>query len=67
MAVIQCSSKNGHHNRLKNGECLKFIPKWSLSYFQPILAAIFDIIATVTVIVKIIPDFNTSAIVLINQ
>ena len=28
---------------------LKFAPKWSISYFQPILAAIFVTIATVKV------------------
>ena len=32
---------------------LKFVPKWSISSFQPILAAIFVTIATV--IVKLIP------------
>ena len=30
-------------------KCLKFAPKWSFSYFQPILAAIFVTIATVKV------------------
>ena len=30
-------------------ECLKFDPKWPLSYFQPILAAIFATKATVNV------------------
>ena len=43
-------------------KCLKFAPKWSLSYFQPILAAIFVTIPTVKV--KSIPDFYTCAIVL---
>ena len=45
--------------------CVKFAPKWSFSYFQPILAAIFVTIATVKV--KSMPDFCTLAIVLINQ
>ena len=36
---------------------LKFAPKWSLSKFQPILVAIFDIKATVKL--KLIPDFFT--------
>ena len=45
-------------------KCLKFAPKWSLSYFQPILVAIFVTIAMVKV--KLIPDFSTWAIVLIN-
>ena len=44
--------------------CLKFAPKWSFSYFQPILSAIFVTIATVKV--ESIPDFYTLAIVLIN-
>ena len=43
---------------------LKFAPKWSISYFHSILAAIFVTIATVKV--KIIPDLYTWAIVLIN-
>ena len=38
--------------------CLNFAQKWSLSYFQPISAAIFVTIATVKV--KLIPDFYTS-------
>ena len=42
---------------------LKFAPKWSLSYFQPILAAIFVTIATAKVIV--ISDLYTWVIVLI--
>ena len=45
-------------------KCLKISPKWSLFYFQPILAAIFVTIATVKV--EIIPDFYTLAIVVIN-
>ena len=45
-------------------KCLKFAPKWSLSYFQPILAAICVTIATV--IIESIQDFYTWAIVLIN-
>ena len=45
-------------------KCLKFAPKWSLSYFQPILVAISVSIETVKQ--KSIPDFNTWAIVLIN-
>ena len=45
-------------------KCLKFAPKWTLSYFQPILAAIFVTIATVKV--RSISDFYTWAIVLIN-
>ena len=44
--------------------CLKFAPKWSFSYFQPLLAAIFVTIATVKV--ESIPELYTSAIVLIN-
>ena len=44
--------------------CLKFAPKWSISYFQPILAAIFVTIATVKV--ESMPDFDTLAIVVIN-
>ena len=45
-------------------KCLKFAPEWSLSYFQPILAAIF--VTMVTVKMKSIPDFYTWANVLIN-
>ena len=45
--------------------CLKFAPKWSFSYFQPILATIFVTIATVKV--ESMLDFYTLAIVLINQ
>ena len=45
--------------------CLKFAPKWSFSYFQPILAAIFVTILMVKV--ESMPDFYTLAIVLINQ
>ena len=45
-------------------KCLKFAPKWSLTYFQPILAAIFVTIATVRV--ESTPDFTTWAVVLIN-
>ena len=44
--------------------CLKFGPKWSFSYFQPILAAIFVTIATVKV--ESIRELYTLAIVLIN-
>ena len=45
--------------------CLKFAPKWPLTYFQPILAAIFVTIATVKV--ESIPYlFTLVAIVLIN-
>ena len=44
--------------------CLKFAPKWSFSYFQPILAAIVVTIATVKV--ESMSDFYTLAIVLIN-
>ena len=44
---------------------LKFAPKWSISCFQPILVAIFVTIATVKV--KLIQDFYTLVIVLINQ
>ena len=55
--------RNNFHHQLKyllyllvlyvkfSVKCLKIAPKWPLSYFQPIL----------------IPDFNTSAIVLINE
>ena len=45
-------------------KCLKFAPKWSLSYFQPILAAVFVTIATVKI--ESILDFYTWAIFLIN-
>ena len=45
-------------------KCLKFAPKWQISYFQPILAAIFVTIATVKV--KSIPEFYTLTIALIN-
>ena len=45
--------------------CLKFAPKRSFSYFQPILAAFFVTIATVKV--ESIPDLYTLAIVLINE
>ena len=44
---------------------LKFAPKWSLPYFQPILAAIFVTMAMVKV--KSTPDFYTWAIVLTNN
>ena len=44
--------------------CFKFTPKWSFSYFQPILAAILITMATAKV--ESIPDFYTLAIVLIN-
>ena len=43
---------------------LKFASNWSLSYFQPILVAIFVTIATVEK--ESIPDFYNWAIVLIN-
>ena len=43
---------------------LKFATKWSLSYFQPILAAMLVTIETAKVI--IIPDLYTKAIALIN-
>ena len=45
--------------------CLQFAPKWSFSYFHPILAAIFVAIATVKV--ESIPDLYTLAFVLINK
>ena len=44
--------------------CLKFAPKWSFSYFQPILEAFFATIATVKV--ESIQELYTLAIVLIN-
>ena len=44
-------------------KCLKFAPKWSFSYFQPISAAIFVTIATVKI--ESFPEFFTWAIVLI--
>ena len=44
---------------------LKFAPKWSISCFQPILVAIFVTIAMVKV--KLIRDFYTLVIVLINK
>ena len=43
---------------------LKFAQKWSISYFQPILVAIFVTIATVKA--KLISDLYTLAIVLLN-
>ena len=45
-------------------KCLKFALKSPISYFQPILAAIFVTIATVKV--KPIPELYTRAIALIN-
>ena len=45
--------------------CLQFAQKWSFSYFQPILVAIFVAIATVKV--ESIPDLYTLAFVLINK
>ena len=45
-------------------KCLKFVPKWSLIYFQLILSDIFAAIAMVKV--KLHPDFYIWAIVLIN-
>ena len=44
---------------------MSFAPKWSLSHFQPILAAIFVTIATVKI--ESIRDFNIWAIVIINK
>ena len=44
--------------------CLQFAPKWSFSYFQPILLAIFVAVATVKA--ESIPDLYTLAFVLIN-
>ena len=44
---------------------LNFIPKWSLCYFQPISKAIFVTIATLKV--KLILEFYSCAILLINQ
>ena len=44
---------------------LKFVPKWSLTYFQPILAAFYVTIAIVKV--KLIPDIYTWAVFLTNQ
>ena len=49
---------------LSSVTCLKFAPKWSFSYFQPIFAAIFVTIANVKV--ESIRELNTLAIVLIN-
>ena len=43
---------------------LKFVLKWSISYFQPDLASIFVTITTVKG--NLIPDFYTWAILLIN-
>ena len=54
MLYVNCSVKR-----------LKFAPKWSISYFQPVLAAIFVTIATVKI--KLISDFYTWVIALINQ
>ena len=45
--------------------CLKFAPKWSFSYFQPIFVAIF--VTRTTIKVESIPYFYTLAIVLINN
>ena len=45
-------------------KCLKFAPKWSLSYFQLFWQPIFVTIATIKI--ESIPDFYTLAIVLIN-
>ena len=36
-------------------KCLEFVSKWTLSYFQPIFAAVF----VTTVKVKLIPDIYT--------
>ena len=44
---------------------LKSVPKWSLTYIQPILAAFQVTIAIVKV--KLIPDIYTWAILLTNQ
>ena len=44
---------------------LEFAIKWPISYFQPILAAIFVTITTVKV--EVIRDFYTLVIVLINN
>ena len=44
---------------------VKFAPKWSLSCYQPISAAIFVTIATIKV--QLIPDIYIWAIDLINQ
>ena len=44
---------------------LRFSPKWSISYFQPILAVIFVTIGTVKV--ELIRDFYTLVIVLISK
>ena len=42
---------------------LKFVPKWSLSYLQPILVAVCVSLGTVRV--KLITDFYTWAIVIL--
>ena len=42
----------------------KLAPKWSISYFQPILVASF--VSTAMVKVEVIQDFYTLVIVLIN-
>ena len=47
-----------------NVDPLKFAPKWSISYIQPILVAIFVTIATLKI--KVIGDLNTLVIVQIN-
>ena len=54
MLYVNCSVKR-----------LEFAPKWSISYFQSVLAAIFVTIATVKV--ELISDLYTWVIVLINQ
>ena len=45
--------------------CLKVSSKWSFSYFQPILTAIFVTIALIKV--ESMSDFNTLAIVLVTN
>ena len=72
MLYVDCSVK-----RQTSWGCLRFVivvfpdhtltifaPKWSISYFQPVLAAVFVTIATVKV--KLLPDLYTWVIVLIN-
>ena len=54
-----------HLKKSVNFPCLKFAPKWPISYIQPILVAIFVTIATVKV--QLIPDFYTLAIVLMKK
>ena len=61
----KATKKKNNKSMLIAVNCLKFAPKWSISYFQPVLVAIFVTIATVTD--KLISDLYTLVIVLINH